>query len=188
MLAVLESWDYVEGWRLTPSGEILRRIYCEADLLVAEALHSGLLDDLTPAELAGLVSCFTYETRGPDGPPARPVWPTSLVAQRSRDLVRLGRDLRGTEDAAGLPETREPDPGLADALHAWASGDSLADVLDEDDDLTGGDFVRHVKQVIDLLRQIALAAPNPTTRDTAHAAADACYRGVVVASGLESAR
>ena len=69
-------------------------------------------------------------------------------------------------------------------MHSWASGDSLADVLDEDDELTGGDFVRHVKQVVDLLRQLGDAAPDPETRTTANAAADACFRGVVAASSV----
>ena len=186
VLRVLESWAYVDGWHLTDGGVLLSRIYSEADLLVAEALRTGVLDDVTPAELAALVSCFTYERRGPDAersaPPA--VWPTSKVSQRARDLRRIWKELRANEDDAGLPETRAPDPGLADAMHAWASGDALADVLDEDDELTGGDFVRNVKQVVDLLRQIATAAPGHETRATADAAADACFRGVVAASSV----
>ncbi|MEO6469388.1 MAG: hypothetical protein ABIP21_09820, partial [Acidimicrobiia bacterium] len=93
-------------------------------------------------------------------------------------------DLHGREVDAGLAETRRPDPGLTDAMHSWASGESLADVLDEDDELTGGDFVRHVKQVVDLLRQLGDAAPDPETRATANAAADACFRGVVAASSV----
>ena len=186
VLRVLESWAYVDGWSLTDGGELLSRIYSESDLLVAEALRTGVLDDVTPAELAALVSCFTYERRGPDAERAAPpsVWPTSRVAQRVRDLRRIWKQLRADEDDAGLPETRAPDAGLADAMHAWASGDALADVLDEDDELTGGDFVRNVKQVVDLLRQVATAAPSAETRATADAAADACFRGVVAASSV----
>ena len=106
------------------------------------------------------------------------------MAQRARDLRRIWKNLRANEDDAGLPETRAPDPGLADAMHAWASGDALADILDEDDEFTGGDFVRNVKQVVDLLRQMALAAPEAETRAAADAAADACFRGVVAASSV----
>ena len=104
-----------------------------------------------------------------------------------RGLNRLWRDLHANEDDAGLPETRAPDAGLTEAMHAWASGDALAELLDEDDELTGGDFVRHVKQVVDLLRQLAAAAPDPATRAAADAAAEACFRGVVVASSLTHA-
>ena len=66
-------------------------------------------------------------------------------------------------------------------MHEWVSGESLTDVLD-DDELAGGDFVRHVKQCIDLLRQVAGVAPDPATRDAAGSAADACFRGVIAAA------
>jgi ATP-dependent RNA helicase HelY len=69
-------------------------------------------------------------------------------------------------------------------MHAWAAGDSLADVLDDEEDLTGGDFVRHVKQVIDLLHQLADVAPRTETAQAARTAADDCFRGVVAASSL----
>ena len=185
VLGVLDALGYVDGWSLTDAGELLCRIYSETDLLVAHALSNGLLQDFTPGELAAFMSCFTYEHRGPDHqavPP--PVWPTSRVSQRYRDLNRLWRELHAHEADAGLPETRAPDPGLADSMHAWATGDSLADILDDDDDLTGGDFVRCVKQVVDLLRQLADAAPDPETRATAAAAAAACFRGVIAASSV----
>ena len=54
----------------------------------------------------------------------------------------------------------------------------------DDDEMTGGDFVRCVKQLIDLLRQVADVAPDPETRTRARAAADACFRGVVAASSV----
>ncbi len=69
-------------------------------------------------------------------------------------------------------------------MHAWAAGETLTEVLEDDEDLTGGDFVRHVKQVIDLLHQIGDVAPNPETADRARGAARDCFRGVVAASSL----
>jgi ATP-dependent RNA helicase HelY len=188
VLRVLEAWGYVDGWQLTDAGEQLARLYTETDLLLAEALREDLLDGLRPPELAAVVSCFTYERRGPDGqhpmPPAR--WPTKTVAKRARAVERLGEQLRANEDDAGLPETRPPDPGFTPYVHDWAAGDTLAEVLD-DDEMTGGDFVRHVKQCIDLLRQVAEVAADPETRLRAREAADACHRGVVAASSVASA-
>jgi ATP-dependent RNA helicase HelY len=105
------------------------------------------------------------------------------VRQRVRDIERIGRDLNLMERDQRLRETRRPDPGFTAAMHAWASGDDLADIL-EDEEMTGGDFVRNVKQVIDLLRQIAEVAPDPDTAGAARAAADACRRGVVAASSM----
>src|SRR5439155_25609800 len=56
VLAVLEAWGYVEGWKLTPAGLLLARLYTETDLVVAESLREGLLDGLDRAEMAGAVS------------------------------------------------------------------------------------------------------------------------------------
>ncbi len=180
---VLDAWGYLNGWALTPSGEMLARLYTETDLLLAESLREGLLDDLDPADLAAVVSCFTFERRGPEGavplPPSR--WPSARVAERARAIERLWRSLVANEDDAGLPETRPPDPGFTPYVHEWVAGDDLAEVL-EDDELAGGDFVRHVKQCIDLLRQVAEVAPSQATRATARSAADACFRGVVAAA------
>ncbi|NDF57248.1 MAG: hypothetical protein EB134_05575, partial [Actinobacteria bacterium] len=51
-----------------------------------------------------------------------------------------------------------PDFGFCWAAHKWASGSSLTSVL-KGSDLTVGDFVRSMKQIIDLLRQLRIAAP-----------------------------
>jgi ATP-dependent RNA helicase HelY len=50
--------------------------------------------------------------------------------------------------------------------------------------MSGGDFVRNVKQVIDLLRQVAMVAPEEATRTTARAAAERLLRDVVAASSV----
>src|SRR6202011_2557843 len=67
VLRVLEAWGYVDGWHLTEGGERLARLYHECDLLIAEVIGAGLLDGLDAASVAGLVSTFTYEARGPAG-------------------------------------------------------------------------------------------------------------------------
>jgi ATP-dependent RNA helicase HelY len=184
VLRLLEAWGYLDGWALTARGEVLARTYHESDLLVAEAMASGLLDDLDPAALAGLASCFTYEQRGPG--PSPPAWfPSRLVRGRWGELERLADELRADEDAAGLPGTRPPDPGFLALAHAWAAGEALGEVLG-DEDVSGGDFVRNIKTLIDLVRQIGDVAPSPQTAGAARQAAEALHRGVVsISSTLE---
>jgi len=177
VLRLLEAWGYLDGWALTARGEVLARTYHESDLLVAEAMACGLLDSLDPAALAGSVSCFTYEHRGPG--PAPPAWfPSRLVRSRWSELERLADELRADEEAAGLPGTRPPDPGFLALAHAWAAGEPLGEVLG-DEDVSGGDFVRNIKTLIDLARQIGEVAPNPDTAGAARQAAEALHRGVV---------
>ena len=52
-------------------------------------------------------------------------------------------------------------------------------------DLTAGDFVRRCKQVVDLLDQVADAAPEPHLRGVARTAVDKVMRGVVAADRLD---
>src|SRR5690606_8611489 len=52
VLRLLEAWGHLSGWALTPRGELLVGLYHECDLLIAEALESGLLDDLDAASMA----------------------------------------------------------------------------------------------------------------------------------------
>jgi ATP-dependent RNA helicase HelY len=184
VLRLLEAWGYLDGWTLTDAGRVLARTYHEADLLVSEAMTTGLLDDLDVPSLAALVSCFTYEHRGRERPPA-PRFSSSTVRERFRELLRLSEELNADEEAAGLPLTRPPDPGFVHLAHAWAAGGGLANLL-EDEELSGGDFVRNVKQLVDLLRGIADVAPVPATAARARQAAEALQRGVVTAtSSLE---
>jgi ATP-dependent RNA helicase HelY len=55
---VLEELGYADGWRLTPNGQLLRSIYHECDLLIAESISAGVFEDLKAAQLAGLLSCI----------------------------------------------------------------------------------------------------------------------------------
>ena len=182
VLRVLEAWGYVDGWSLTAAGQQLARIYHESDLLVAEGLRSELLDDLDPPAVAALASTFTYETRGP-GPAPPASFPSAKLRRRWSDLERIAHELNLAEDDAGLPMTRPPDPGFADLAHSWAAGDDLADVI-ADEEMSGGDFVRNSKQLIDLLRQLGDVADAPATAKSARDAADRIFRGVVAASSV----
>jgi ATP-dependent RNA helicase HelY len=180
VLDVLEQRGMVEGWALTARGALLVRVFHECDLLIADCLAAGLLDGLDPPALAAVASCFTYEHRSKVPPPA-PWYPSKALRRRVEELLDRAEELRAVEVAAGLPGTRPPDPTFLPLAHAWASGQELDVVLD-DEQMSGGDFVRNVRQLIDLLRQLGDAALQPATRRSARSAAEALHRGVVAAS------
>jgi ATP-dependent RNA helicase HelY len=181
VLRILEEWGYVDGWSLTPSGERLASIYHECDLLVAECLAEDVLAELDPPGLAALASVFTFESRGPAS--FHGGFPSRTVRDRCERVEALARELNRAEEEAGLPATRAPDSGFVALAHAWAAGRPLHQVI-SDEAISGGDFVRNVKQLIDLVRQLAVVAPDPATRRTAGQAADALFRGVVAASSV----
>lgn len=179
VLAVLDRRRYVDAraWTVTERGRALARVFHESDLLICECLEAGLFDGLDAPTLAGLLSTFVYEHRSPE-PPVPPWFPSPDAAGRWRRILATSEDLAADERSEGLGEHRPPDPGFAAAAYAWVSGEGLADVV-ADEELTGGDFVRTTKQLVDLARQIGLVAPVSATRDAAREVAKRAFRGVV---------
>ena len=178
--SVLRERGHLDGWALSASGSLVSHIFHEMDLCVAETLSSGLLDGLSPPELASVLSAFTYEHRSPG--PRPQVWIPSGPAYRR--LSRIGAaldDLRRVERGSGAGPTRLLETGFAPAAHRWASGEPLEALMDEG--FSAGDFVRNVKQLIDLARQIAAVAPNSGTARVARQTVEALNRGVVAMSG-----
>ena len=182
VLEVLEHLGYVKQWSLTEKGETLTGVYNEADLLVVEALQQGLLDGLDATEIAALVSTLVYEPRGQDTDAAAGM-PTDASHHAWMKLRGLWRRIKRDEDQRGLDLTREPDPGFAEQAYLWASGVELEDVLEEDD--PAGDFVRSMKQLIDLLRQMQEVATSGDLRAGLKSAVGRLQRGIVAYSSLE---
>ncbi len=195
VLQLLERWGYVKGWALTAAGERLARIYHEQDLLVAECAERGLFDGLKVPEMAGLASVFTYEARGPApvaGLATR--WPSGRPEERWQAVQTVARELSADEEAIGVPVTRAPDSGFAALAFGWARGQDLGQLLAPLEKgpqargaiISAGVFVRNVKQLIDLLRQLGQVLPDQGSAEVARQAADALFRGVVAASSVVS--
>ncbi|MBX6391805.1 MAG: RNA helicase, partial [Frankia sp.] len=182
--AVLTELGYLDGDTVTPIGATLARIYTEQDLLVAECLRAGLWEPLSPPALAAAVSSLVFEPRGDDVAMPAPPGDPALRAALAETAHLYGR-LSAIEDAHGLGFLRPPELGFVHAAHGWAAGRSLDRVLGEEaaHDLTAGDFVRWMRQLLDLLDQIAqVAAPGSRVRASAREAMDAIRRGVVAQS------
>ncbi len=171
------------GESVTEQGEQLRRLYTEKDLLAAECLRQGVWQRLDPAGLASAVSTLIHEPRREESE-ISPRMPNDDVAQAWREMVRLWSLLEDRERDHSLPATGDPDGGIAWMVHRWASGQRLELVL-RDTDIAAGDFVRRCKQIVDLLGQIAEAAPTPALARTARQAVDAVMRGVVAADRVD---
>ncbi|HET7279039.1 MAG TPA: DEAD/DEAH box helicase [Dermatophilaceae bacterium] len=183
--ALLVDLGYLDedGARVTDRGQKLRRLYTEKDLLAAECLRTGTWRRLDPPSLAACVSALVHEPRGEETE-VSPRMPTDEVAEAVAQMVRLWSAIEDREREAGLPLTGSPDAGVAWMMHRWASGQRLDAVL-RGQDIAAGDFVRRCKQVVDLLGQIADAAPDAELRRTARKAIDAVLRGVVAADRLD---
>ncbi|MFD6420294.1 DEAD/DEAH box helicase [Streptomyces sp. NPDC060194] len=187
--ALLTELDYLRGDEATEHGKRLARLYGELDLLASECLRDGVWEGLSPAELAACVSALVYEARQSDDA-VMPKVPGGAAKEALGEMVRIWGRLDALEEdfkinqAEGVGQ-REPDLGFAWAVHQWASGKGL-DVVLREAEMPAGDFVRWCKQVIDVLGQIAAAAPREGSTVSANArkAVDAVLRGVVAYSSV----
>ena len=179
---VLTALDYLDGDEVTERGMRLRRIYSELDLLAAESMRAGLWDDLSPSGLAAALSTLVFEARRADDSTA-PRLPGGGAQEAIGAMVRLWGQLDALEKDNRLDFLRAPDLGFAWVAYRWCEGDELDDVLGATE-LAAGDFVRWMKQLLDLAGQIADAAAGTPLRATAQEVVRRMRRGVVAYSAL----
>jgi len=163
-------------------GRLLRRIYGERDLLVAECLRRGLWNDLDVPGMAAMAAALVYEPRRDDAQGWERRLPRGPFRRAFDETTTLWARLDDLEHEHRLPGSNPVSSGLSTAMYRWAQGHALDTVLDEAD-LAAGDFVRLAKQTIDLLDQISMVADAPVGT-TARQALDSVRRGIVAYSSV----
>ncbi|TFD93847.1 DEAD/DEAH box helicase [Cryobacterium lactosi] len=167
---------------LSESGRILRRIYADRDLLVAESLRRGLWNSLDAPSLAAMACALVFEPRRDEGETHERFLPKGSFRPALDATQILWSQLDDLERDHKLPGSNPLAGGLSLAMWKWARGDSLGLVLEEAE-MAAGDFVRWTKQTIDLLDQLSLVADGPVGR-TARVAMDSIRRGIVAYSSV----
>ena len=178
--SVLVELDYLAAGKLTRKGIALTKIYAESDLFLAELLDSELLEGINASDLVGLLSGLIYEGRGEKS--RTPRLPKSLDLLLP-EVIKIWSRIIAVEESVGLNTQREPNFDLAWSAYRWASGNSLQSILRETD-IVVGDFVRAMRQIIDLLGQLANARPELQT--TVKEALKRIDRGVIAYSAVAS--
>lgn len=179
---VLDALGYLDGDTVTTQGRHLTRLYSDLDLVAAEALRRGLWDELDPSALAAVLSMLVFEARRADDA-SSPRLPGGDAKPVFAEMMRLWGELDQLEKDHKLDFLRRPDLGFAWAAYRWSEGDELDDVL-RDIELSAGDFVRWMKQLLDLAGQVADAAGPSPLRETAREVTRRLRRGVIAYSGL----
>jgi ATP-dependent RNA helicase HelY len=146
---ILDQLGYIEKGEVALPGKMLAKIYGETDLLIAESLRRGVFAQLSAVDLVSVISCFIYESRNEEAAKV----PRGEVALAMAKISKIYGEIFSIENDHNLEPMRAPDFGFSWAAQRWASGNSLTAVL-KDNDLTVGDFVRNMKQIVDLLRQL----------------------------------
>lgn len=153
--SILMELDYVREQKLSQKGEVLTRIYSESDLLLTEMIFDGLFEGITSSDLVALLSGLIFEGRGERS--KIPRIPKSLEPLVKRAISIWGK-LTILEEQHGVDPQREPNFDLAWTAYRWANGNSLHSILRETE-IPVGDFVRNMRQIIDLLGQLLDAQP-----------------------------
>jgi ATP-dependent RNA helicase HelY len=171
--AVLERTGCLDGWSVTEKGQLLRRIYHEADLLIVNCIWAGILEDLDPTELAAALAglCAEDKQRGRRGS-------RRFKDDLARAILQQARELNRIEHSFGVPPTKAPVFDYEEPVVLWAEGADLDEVLSVTD-LSGGDFVRLIRQVLDLLSQFREVGV--LSREVIDQATAALERGIVAA-------
>lgn len=159
---VLSRFGYVINDRVTRRGKWLERIFSTNALTLAEMLNRRLLDDLSPEEVAEVVSWFAFD-RDPQEAPLLRLPPPVLRARR--EIFELHDAVLRAEAQAGVAQSEFLPERFYGVALRWAQGATLAEAaalmgLDE------GDVVSGLQKTIDLLGQLrdatAYAAPRAT--------------------------
>ena len=152
---ILDKFGYIDNDQITKPGKMLAKIYGETDLLIAESIRADLFSNLSATDLVSVISSCIYESRNDEAAKI----PRGEIQTALSGISKIYGRIHSAETDLNLEPMRAPDFGFCWASHKWASGNSLTSVL-KGNDLTVGDFVRSMKQIIDLLRQLRVAAPH----------------------------
>lgn len=150
----LRALNYInENDQLTLAGQLLRSIFHPSGVLLVDMVLMGVLDQLTPAELAEVCSWFTYDNdRRLNN---RNVLNNRLVQVR-RDLWSIVQSVHRVEEQANIPLSPTIVPEFHGVALSWARGMSLSGLLRRID-MAEGDLLMLLNQTIDLLQQLQTA-------------------------------
>ena len=172
ILSILRKYQYIESDQVTQWGKLLGKIYAESDLLLAELIRRGVFNELAPRELVAVISSLVFESRIEEEFQI-PKGATSAALQK---LSKIWAELNEQEIEHRIETSKAPDFGFCTISYRWAAGNSLTNVL-KNTELNVGDFVRNMKQIVDLLRQLGLIVPE--LKEICDRALNLIDRGVV---------
>ena len=155
--AVLRAGGFLDGDSATDIGALAEALYGESALLVADAIAAGVLDGLSPEDLAASLVMLVAEDRGRDRPPpSRRHFPSHAVERCYRALRAIWQRLAALETEQGLSTLAPLSFDYVTPAYRWALGDDLAEI-EPPPSADLGDVVKAVKSLYSLLRQMEQA-------------------------------
>ena len=146
----------------TQRGRTTMALRSENELYLSEVILSGLLDDLTPCELASVICALsTEEMRLKDDCPTNP--PCQKVRKTLNKIKDIRRKIYMLERDFNIENPMNLHSHFCSYIEYWVNSDNedtrSIDAWEDmfrDSQFSQGDVVRAFKRTIDVLRQIAL--------------------------------
>lgn len=171
---VLSRMGYLDNDFPNEKGLLCSTVRSENELYISEILLSGVLDNLTPAQLSAVVcSLITEDLRG-DVFPSQPI--SSEVRKTLNQIKNIRRKIAIVQRDYDIDTEMFLNSYYSPLIEMWVNGLSWEE-LTAMTESSEGDVVRVFKRTIDILRQIANAQYiNPQLNDTAKEAIKAILR------------
>lgn len=156
-VSLLRDLGHLDGGDLTPKGELLRRLFVPAGLVLAECMARGDFVELDACDLAAATSFFTPSSSARERAAAE-AHPNPRLARVWGRAVEAAAHIERVAAAHDLDPPAGPDRSIAPALHRWCTTGSVAEALSAGE-VTPGDLAREARQVAELLDQMCRAEP-----------------------------
>ena len=155
--SVLIDMGYIVDDYPTAKGVTTAQIRSENELFISEIIFSGVLENLTPSQLAGVICAITTEDLRID----IPYRPFSEPIRKTLNLIRnIRRKLEKVQSRYQVDAPMYINPYFASMIELWVEGAEWETVI-EDIDMGEGDIVRSFKRVVDVLRQFTTISNVP---------------------------
>lgn len=156
---ILKEFGYLENDYPTAKGKTTSQIRAENELYLAEIIFSGVLENLTPAQLAGVICAITTE----DLRIEIPYIPFSEPVRKTLNQIRnIKKKIMKVQSRYDIDSPLYINPYFSSMIELWVEGAEWETVT-ESLEVGEGDIVRAFKRVVDVLRQLTVIDNVPET-------------------------
>ncbi|KAJ5745378.1 rRNA-processing arch domain-containing protein [Penicillium odoratum] len=171
--------------------QLKARVACEIstgdELMLSELLFNGFFNDLTPEQIAAMISVFVFEEKVKETPPLN----KDELSKPLREIQKMARTIAKVSQECKMAVNEEEYVQsfhweLMEVVYDWAHGKSFADIC-KMTDVYEGSLIRVFRRLEECLRQMAQAAKAMGSEDLEgkfEAALGKVRRDIVAAQSL----
>jgi len=143
--------------------EIKGRIACELssadELLLTEMMFNGLFNNMTPPQVAAILSCFVCSEKSSEMPKLTDALsgPLRTMQDMARRIAKVSREAKIELEEDSYVEKFKP--FMMDIVHEWCKGASFLNIC-KMTDMFEGSIIRSMRLLEELLRQMVQASKN----------------------------